>query len=838
MSPVDRIQDDTLQAPLVARYQSDFERKSKYFCNNSFIPNGRRKSIPNDRRMTKNEDDKTKFAIVMALVTLVLMSFLALLSPYVYHRNEGNIIHPTVETRRLESSGNFNGGQFGRNLSKRQQQNQEGVSATEDYGSYSCNYIYEVTPVTGSTEQCTFAKTCNGGDGVWAPFVFCSPKLKVLWLILLSPIIIVWLVLLFRLLGSTAEDYFSPALEMFSVKCKLPPRFAGVTLLALGNGAADVSATVAAITSDPELGYQLSLGALTGAAMFISGVISAAVILAASNADGSGGLQCRGAFTRDVIALLITVGTVWSQLQSGTIQPESITAFLTLYCVFVCTVLVADVYHRAVVEPRLAQCAIDQERNRQQLEAQRIAATAEGALQQSAPDQLSDQHIQQDQSPLPHVGLASKVLLALSNYDDPAVTGKLATASAAMLSTDGSIRPTAALDDPSQAGWGIESETLATAKGSNEQPIVLHGAKGLLNHHGQGHGLHPHSIPVAPGGGNDDDENGNEYSILSDAGDNLCVDSSATAALSNYHILLADSWREVLDDGLFELKQHASSIWSDIIESEDLHVVQKVLLIFELPFTICRQLTVPIPCDGFYVRSVTASALTLSPMWFVYYLHNSHGYNILRNHPMVYIGIQFMALLSALFVARYGPPTHVDGLCPMSLYISVPIALYGFVIAATWIDTIADSLVGLLNFIGIVLYIPGPVIGLTVLAWGNSMGDLSANITMARKGLANMAITACFAGPVFNILVGLGLGFSSLAAKTGNSSVAVHVSSSVSTGFIFLIVNAFCILYTGIIYGKGFIPFQYGYVALLIYSVYVITSISLQYTKEDEDNHQ
>ena len=52
------------------------------------------------------------------------------------------------------------------------------------------------------------------------------------------------------------------------------------------------------------------------------------------------------------------------------------------------------------------------------------------------------------------------------------------------------------------------------------------------------------------------------------------------------------------------------------------------------------------------------------------------------------------------------------------------------------------------------------VLGLTVLAWGNSIGDFSTNMAMARKGLANMALTACYAGPVFNLLVGFPLFYS------------------------------------------------------------------------------
>jgi sodium/potassium/calcium exchanger 6 len=167
----------------------------------------------------------------------------------------------------------------------------------------------------------------------------------------------------------------------------------------------------------------------------------------------------------------------------------------------------------------------------------------------------------------------------------------------------------------------------------------------------------------------------------------------------------------------------------------------------------------------------------------------------------------------------------------MAVWFAVPIALYGFVIAATWIDTIADSLVSLLNFIGIILSIPSPVLGLTLLAWGNSMSDLSANITMARKGLANMAITACFAGPTFNILVGLGLGFSTLAAKSGTTERQVTLSSSVVTGFLFVALNTVVILSAGLIFCKGRIVRQYGYISLTLYAMYVVTSIGLQYSK-------
>jgi sodium/potassium/calcium exchanger 6 len=49
------------------------------------------------------------------------------------------------------------------------------------------------------------------------------------------------------------------------------------------------------------------------------------------------------------------------------------------------------------------------------------------------------------------------------------------------------------------------------------------------------------------------------------------------------------------------------------------------------------------------------------------------------------------------------------------------------------------------------------ILGLTVFAVGNSLGDLVADITVARLGFPVMALSACFGGPMLNILLGIGL---------------------------------------------------------------------------------
>ncbi|KAK0540372.1 hypothetical protein OC835_000698 [Tilletia horrida] len=89
--------------------------------------------------------------------------------------------------------------------------------------------------------------------------------------------------------------------------------------------------------------------------------------------------------------------------------------------------------------------------------------------------------------------------------------------------------------------------------------------------------------------------------------------------------------------------------------------------------------------------------------------------------------------------------------------ISLVRCLGGFVVSVMFIMTIVDEVVSILQAIGIIMGLSDAILGLTIFAMGNSLGDLVANVTIARMGHPVMAISACFAGPLLNILLGIGL---------------------------------------------------------------------------------
>lgn len=85
------------------------------------------------------------------------------------------------------------------------------------------------------------------------------------------------------------------------------------------------------------------------------------------------------------------------------------------------------------------------------------------------------------------------------------------------------------------------------------------------------------------------------------------------------------------------------------------------------------------------------------------------------------------------------------------------LSFLGFGIAMVWILMIVNEVVGVLQTLGHIFGISDAILGLTIFAMGNSLGDLVANATVARMGYPAMAVAACFGGPMLNILLGVGL---------------------------------------------------------------------------------
>lgn len=165
-----------------------------------------------------------------------------------------------------------------------------------------------------------------------------------------------------------------------------------------------------------------------------------------------------------------------------------------------------------------------------------------------------------------------------------------------------------------------------------------------------------------------------------------------------------------------------------------------------------------------------------------------------------------------------------------SLYFWLTIS---FVSCILWIDLIAAQLISCLSLLGEIINIPKSFLGLTVLAWGNSVGDLSTNTTLAAQGKGIMALSACYGGPLFNILFGVGAALlinaiTSTETFTLNDFSAYGATSlMISAAFLFVILSTtVCTL----LYTKFMGTPTLGYVLIGLYVVYSVVQVTLLIT--------
>lgn len=214
---------------------------------------------------------------------------------------------------------------------------------------------------------------------------------------------------------------------------------------------------------------------------------------------------------------------------------------------------------------------------------------------------------------------------------------------------------------------------------------------------------------------------------------------------------------------------------------------EEVIMLLHTPTTALLKSTIPEIEPAKWSRNYGTANVVLCPLLILYMFTSFISLNrhIVFLSPSLRLPIWLLILLqgsfmgAAYYLAVKRPPTSGQ-------FVVVTVA---FIMSVFWISVIAGELLGCLVTLGIILGVSPALLGLTVLAWGNSIGDLVADVAVARVGQPAMAVAGCFAGPMFNMLVGLGSALCLRTAKEFPVGYQLDHHPGILVAFGFLTLN-------------------------------------------------
>lgn len=244
--------------------------------------------------------------------------------------------------------------------------------------------------------------------------------------------------------------------------------------------------------------------------------------------------------------------------------------------------------------------------------------------------------------------------------------------------------------------------------------------------------------------------------------------------------------------------------------------------VWERPISILLKLTIPQTAPSEWSRFYISANIMLCPLALLYTCNSFMP----LDHPIVFLlanthfPLWFIVLLASSSLALLHFVLETES--PKTE--QMPILLVAFMMSVFWISTVAGELLNCLAAIGMLLEVHPSLLGLTVLSWGNSVGDLVADVAVARAGQPAMAMAGCFAGPMFNMLVGLGTALVMQTADVYPKAYELHLHTGIVIAFVFLLLSLMGSLLV-ITWSRFRVPKFWGFCLVGLYVFFMVISL-------------
>lgn len=242
----------------------------------------------------------------------------------------------------------------------------------------------------------------------------------------------------------------------------------------------------------------------------------------------------------------------------------------------------------------------------------------------------------------------------------------------------------------------------------------------------------------------------------------------------------------------------------------------------ETPVTVFLKLTIPQTKLSEWNRFYRSANIALCPLALLYSLNSFMPID----HPVAFLlsDVSFPLWVVVLFSSSSIALLHyiLEREPPQTE--QIPVVVVAFIMSVFWISTAAGELLNCLAAIGVLLKLPSAILGLTVLAWGNSMGDLVADVAVAKAGQPAMAMAGCFAGPMFNMLIGLGTALVIQTANIYPEAYKLQFHLGIVVAFVFLLLSLMGSLLL-VTWSRFRVPRFWGFCLVALYAVFMAISL-------------